>query len=170
MVVVLDERGAVVAGTRIHRRAPGHALPVERILATHSGVRRGLDWRQPSGVGEVAGLWASPALAGTGIGGPIVATAVAHASALGMAHLVGFAHQYNRFTRRVGFEPDRSLGEHAYPDGRYRSTVNWCDALGLTSADSFFRGMILDLRRRVLRGERLWLTPGESGAAASSGA
>jgi GNAT superfamily N-acetyltransferase len=151
VVALCDER--TVAGARLHVRAPGHPLPLERVLGEHPVLRRELRTRGPAGIAEVGGLWAAEEWAGTGIGGPVIAATVACAAALGVRHLASFAHQFNRFTRAVGFEPDPRLGEHAYPDERYRSTVNWCDAFDPITADPFVLSTIRSWRQRALAGD-----------------
>ena len=89
---------------------------------------------------------------GTGIGGPVIAAAVACAAAIRVRHLVSFAHDHNRFTRAVGFEPDARLGVHPYPDERYRSTVNWCHAFDPATAEPFVQRTIRRWRRHAVAG------------------
>ncbi len=138
--------GAMVAGIRIHPRADRVPLPFEAYLEVDDHLAEQLAWRARSGIAELAGLWSSTSVARSGIGGYIVAAAVAVAPLLALRHLCSFAHQFNRFTRAVGFEPDVRVGEHPYPDPRYRSTLNWCDALELPTAAPGIRTHILALR------------------------
>lgn len=156
LYLVVHRDGRMVAGIRIHRRERERRLPLERPLSSHPLVRRELAWRESAGLAELAGLWSAPDIAKTGIGGAVVGAAVAIAPALGLRHLCSFAHQFNRFTRLVGFEPDASIGEHPYPDDRYRSTVNFCDAVTLATADArvaeWVRGRRADVERRALEG------------------
>jgi hypothetical protein len=146
---------APVAGARLHVKTPFHPLPLERVLGGHAVLEEELRLRQADGIAEVAGLWAEPDWAGTGIGGPVVAAAMACAAALPVRHLVSFAHHLNRFTRTVGFEPDPRLGEHAYPDARYRSTVHWCDAFDPETAEPFVQRTVREWRRHALAGGAL---------------
>jgi hypothetical protein len=146
---------AVVAGARLQVKAPGRPLHLEGVLGLHSALEEELQARREDGVAEVGGLWATEDLAGTGIGGPVIAAAVACAAAIPVRHLVSFAHHHNRFTRAVGFEPDARLGVHAYPDGRYRSTVNWCDAFEPATAEPFVQRTVRQWRRHALVGDPL---------------
>lgn len=138
--------GAMVAGIRIHPRTDRVPLPFEAYLDVDSRLAEELASRTRSGIAELAGLWSSTSVARSGIGGYIVAAAVAVAPLLALRHMCSFAHQFNRFTRAVGFEPDVRVGEHPYPDPRYRSTLNWCDALELSTAAPSVRAHILALR------------------------
>jgi hypothetical protein len=144
-----------VAGARLLVKTPDRPLPLERLLGVHSALAQELQARRVDGVAEVGGLWAAEDLAGTGIGGPVVAAAVACAAAIPVRHLVSFAHHHNRFTRTVGFEPDARLGVHAYPDERYRSTVNWCDAFDPKAAEPFVQRTIRRWRRHAVAGAAL---------------
>jgi len=146
---------ALVAGARLHVKTPGRPLPLEGLLGRHAALEEELHDRRAEGVAEVGGLWATEDLAGTGIGGPVIAAAVACAAAIPVRHLVSFAHHHNRFTRAVGFEPDARLGVHAYPDKRYRSTVNWCDAFEPATAEPFVQRAIQQWRRHALAGDPL---------------
>ena len=146
---------ALVAGARLHVRTPGRPLPLERLLGAHPVLAQQLRARRADGVAEVGGLWATEDLAGTGIGGPVIAAAVACAAAIPVRYLVSFAHHHNRFTRAVGFEPDARLGVHAYPDERYLSTVNWCDALEPATAEPFVQRTIRHWRRHAMAGVAL---------------
>lgn len=149
LVVVRD--GRMVAGIRFHPRRAGILLPLEDYFGDHPVVGEELEARTPEGIAELCGLWSRKEVARTGIGGYIVGAAVAVAPAYGFRHLCSFAHQFNRFTRKVGFEPDVRIGEHAYPDARYRSTVNWCDAISFPTADAEVRTRILWLRAQASR-------------------
>jgi hypothetical protein len=144
-----------VAGARLLVKTPGRPLPLEHLLGRHPALAQELQARRAEGVAEVGGLWAAEDLAGTGIGGPVIAAAVACAAAIRVRHLVSFAHHHNRFTRAVGFEPDARLGVHPYPDERYRSTVNWCDAFELANAEPFVRRTIRRWRRHAVAGVAL---------------
>jgi hypothetical protein len=144
-LIVTHER-TMVAGIRIHARSETVALPLEACLAVDEYLGHQLASRAASGVAELAGLWSSASMARTGIGGYIVAAAVAIAPLFALRHMCSFAHQFNRFTREVGFEPDARVGEHPYPDPRYRSTLNWCDALELPTATPQARARIVALR------------------------
>src|SRR5262245_12835712 len=93
LVSVHGADGALLAGVRVEGRRP---LPVERALA-HPALSRRLAALEPEGVAELCGLWAAPDLAGRGIGGPVIAAAVAVAPSLGFAWLCSFAHDRNRF-------------------------------------------------------------------------
>jgi hypothetical protein len=141
-----------VAGARLIVRTPNRPLPLERLLGTHPALAQELGARAGEGVAEVGGLWSTEDLAGTGIGGPVIAAAVACAAAIPVRHLVSFAHQHNRFTRAVGFAPDARLGVHPYPDARYRSTVNWCDAFDPQAAQPFVQRVVRQWRRHALIG------------------
>jgi hypothetical protein len=143
---------AAVAGARLHVKTPGRPLPLERLLEGHAVLAEEIEFRRADGVAEVGGLWAAEDLAGTGIGGPVIAAAVACAAAIGVRHLVSFAHHRNRFTRAVGFEADARLGVHPYPDERYRSTVNWCDAFEPAAAEPFVQRTIRRWRRHAVAG------------------
>ncbi|MET0556774.1 MAG: hypothetical protein ABW221_27285 [Vicinamibacteria bacterium] len=143
---------AAVAGVRLHVKAPGRALPLERLLGGHPALAQELHVRQAGGVAEVGGLWAAEDFAGTGIGGPVIAAAGACAAAIPVRHLVSFAHHHNRFTRAVGFQPDARLGVHPYPDERYRSTVNWCDTFELSTAEPFVQRTIRQWCRHAVAG------------------
>ena len=151
--------GTMVAGIRIHPKSPGVPLPFEAYLELGDDARHELAWRAEDGVAELAGLWSSASVAGTGIGGYVVGAAVAVAPLHGLRHLCSFAHQFNRFTREVGFEPDARVGEHAYPDRRYRSTLNWCDAVELATATPAVRERIFALRAAARAGGRHCLLP-----------
>lgn len=120
--------GEPVAGLRIHRRRPDRPLPLERFHAGDPALLAAIDARAADGIAELAGLWSAPGWSGTGIGARIVAAAIERAAALGVRHLCSFAHQGNRFARRLGFRRDPLLRPLPYPDDRYRSTVLWCDA------------------------------------------
>ncbi|MBX3273900.1 MAG: hypothetical protein KF729_26785 [Sandaracinaceae bacterium] len=148
-----DDGGELVAGARIQVRAPDQPLPLEQALASIPRVAREVARRYADGIGEVGALWSAPSRARSGIGGAVIAASVACAAAIGVRHLVSLAHQHNRFTRRVGFEPDARIGALPYPDDRYRSTVNFCDARDAPTADPDVRRAILAMRRNVLRGE-----------------
>ena len=156
-LAVLDGASVPVAGARIHVRDNEHPLPIERHFAGNALLRTELEARAPHGVGEVGGLWASEALAGTGIGGSIVAATAAHAPLVGVRHLIAFVHQHNRFNDDVGFHRDERFGEHRHPDARHRSVVRWCDTKALETAHRSFRLAILLQRRTVSRGERIRL-------------
>ncbi len=145
--LVVTREHQMVAGIRIHVRRPNRLLPFEHYFVGDDFVRGEVESRSREGLAELAGLWSAPVVARTGIGGFIVGAAVAIAPYFGLRHLCSFAHQFNRFTRLVGFEPDARIGEHAYPDERYRSTVNWCDAVGFPTADPEVRQRILTLRK-----------------------
>ena len=156
--LIVTREGSMVAGIRIHTRRPDRPLPFEAYFAGNEQLAAELDWRMKDGIAELAGLWSSPEVARTGIGGFIVGAAAAAAPYLDLAHMVSFAHQFNRFTRQVGFEPDLSLGEHAFPDARYRSAVNWCETDSFKTADPEARTRILALRAgisQVLQGGKL---------------
>lgn len=144
--LIVTRESQMVAGMRFHRRRAGLPVPMEGYFDQDGPVRAGLDARTDEGVAELCGLWSAPEVARTGIGGYVVGAAVAVAPYLGLRHLCSFAHQFNRFTRQVGFEPDPVIGEHAYPDERYRSTVNWCDAIDFPTADPEVRRRIQWLR------------------------
>jgi hypothetical protein len=154
-LAVLDDEGVPAAGARLHVRDEGHPLPIERHFDRQPLLRGELERLAPQGVGEVSGLWASHGLAGTGIGGAIVAATAAHAQLVGVRHLVAFVHHHHRFSDAVGFHRDENLGEHAYPDARYRSVVRWCDTKTLHTADPAVRLAILQQRRVASRGERI---------------
>ena len=153
--VVALRGDAPVAGARLLVKTPGRPLPLEGLLGAHPALAQGCRARRAEGVAEVGGLWATEDLAGTGIGGPVIAAAVACAAAIPVRHLVSFAHHHNRFTRAVGFEPDARLGVHPYPDERYRSTVNWCDALDPVTAEPFVQRTIRRWRRHAVAGVAL---------------
>lgn len=157
LVCVLDERGALEAGARIHLRERHATLPIETALAGNALLERKLADRACAGVAEVGGLWASENRSGSGIGGAVIASCVAYAAVVGVRHLVSLAHQYNRFTRRVGFDPDLEIGPQPYPDARYRSTVNWCDARDLASADTDVQAAIRAMRRDAFAGHPIGL-------------
>lgn len=153
--VVALRGDAPVAGARVQLRLPDRPLPLEALLGGHPALAAELAARRADGIAEVGGLWAREDLAGTGIGAPVIAAAVACAAAIPVRHLVSFAHHLNRFTRAVGFEPDARLGVHAYPSERYRSTVNWCDAFEPSSAEPHVQRTIREWRRHALVGEPL---------------
>jgi hypothetical protein len=144
----------MVAGIRIHRRG-ALRLPLERYFETNDHLARELDRRTPDGLAELSGLWSNPLVAGTGIGGFVVGAAVAVAPWLRLRHLCSFAHQFNRFTRDVGFVPDPVIGTCPYPDARYESTINWCDAFDLAGAAPHARARILELRTATRQLDRL---------------
>jgi hypothetical protein len=154
-LAVLDGDGIPVAGARLHVRDHGYPLPIERHFAGNALLAGELEIRGREGVGEVSGLWASAGLAGTGVGGAIVAATTAHAPVLGVRHLIAFVHHHHRFNEAVGFLRDDRFGEVAYPDARYRSVVRWCDAKILHGADPAVRLAILLQRRRLTRGETI---------------
>lgn len=149
LVVARDSR--MVAGIRFHPRRSGVPLPLEDYFRDDPNVHEELEVRTPEGIAELCGLWSRSEVARSGIGGYIVGAAVAVAPDYGFRHLCSFAHQFNRFTRKVGFEPDVRIGEHPYPDARYRSTVNWCDAVTFPTADPEVRARILWLRAQASR-------------------
>lgn len=153
LVCVLDEHGTLQAGARLCVRASTSPLPVEEPLGNHALLRWELERRSGQGIAEVGALWASPSTAGSGIGGAIIASSVAFAALIGVRNLVSLAHNYNRFTRRVGFEPDTRIGPQAYPDERYQSMVCWCDARDIPSADPVVQRAIFEMRRRAFLGE-----------------
>jgi hypothetical protein len=155
--LVVETERHMVAGIRLHRRG-ANRLPLESYFAQEPAVIDALDRRSGDGLAELCGLWSAPEVARTGIGGRVVGAAVAIAPYFGVRHLCSFAHQFNRFTRRVGFLADERVGDRPYPDARYRSTLNWCDAVAVTGADADVREQICRLRHAagtVTAGERL---------------
>ena len=150
-LVVTDAPGGdrLLAGVRVHVRDAAHPLPLEHKLPDHPVVRDELARRAGGGVAELTGLWSAPEVARTGIGEWVIGAAVAAADALALAHMVSFAHQFNRFTRRVGFEPDARIAPVAYPDARYQSTVNWCATEAIATAEPATRDWILALRAQL---------------------
>lgn len=149
--LVVARDGEMVAGIRIHTRHRDGRLPLEAYLREHPVVQAEIARRAPEGLAELCGLWSAPDVARTGIGEHVVGAAVAVSPGFGLRHLCSFAHQFNRFTRKVGFEPDGRIGEHAWPDERHRSTVNWCDAALLPTAEAEVRERILALRALASR-------------------
>ena len=162
-VAVLKGEGVPVAGARIHVRDRWHALPIERLFVGNRLLREELDTRMLEGVGEVTGLWACDGLAGTGIGGSIVAAAASHGPLLCVRNLIALVHQHHRFSDAVGFYRDDRFGEHAYPDARYQSHVRWCDTYTLDRADRAVRFAVFNQRGAVLRGESIPLSFPDSG-------
>lgn len=144
LVVRRGER--MVAGIRFHRRG-AYKLPLESYFDGDPIVCTALGERAAEGLAELCALWSCAEIAGSGIGGRVVGAAVAIAPYLGLRHLCSFAHQFNRFTRRVGFVADEGVGVRPYPDERYRSTLNWCDATDVPGADPDVRDQIHRLRR-----------------------
>ena len=154
-VAFLDRDGIPVAGARIHVRAAGSPLPIERHFAHNALLSSELARRQEAGVGEVSGLWAAEELAGTGIDAAAVATAAAHAPIVGVRHLVAFVHQRHRVNEAAGFHLDGRFGEHPYPDSSHRSVVRWCDTRTLEGADRAVRLAVVLQRRQLARREQI---------------
>lgn len=149
MVCVVDSAGTLEAGAKLSVRTRRHRLPIEVVLADDERLAAALEARSSEGVAEVGSLWAARTLAGHGIGGALIAATVAFSAMVGVRHLVSLAHQFNRFTRRVGFEPDPMFDSLPYPDARYRSTINWCDARDISGAEPEVRHAIFEMRRRA---------------------
>ena len=150
-----DSEGVPLAGARIHIRDNEHPLPLERQLRGDVSLRRQLDRRAAEGVGEVAGLWSSEALAASGIAGSVVAAAAAQAPVLGVRHLVAFVRQEQPWLDALGFRHDEDLDEQAEPDVRPRSDLRWCDTEKLAGSERMWRLAILMQRRNLLRGRTL---------------
>jgi hypothetical protein len=152
LVCVLDGASELAAGARLAIRGARTPLPVEEALGAHDRLREEIGRRARGGLAEVGALWASDEVAGSGIGGAVIATSVAFAAVLGVRHLVSLAHDRTRFAQRVGFEPDLDIGPQPYPDARYRSLVCWCDAQTVQTAEPTVRAAIFEMRRRAFRG------------------
>lgn len=147
--------GSAHAGMRVHLRRPGQPLPVEHALGDRCPLGPALDAATQPLV-ELCGTWVSAAFRGSDLAVALTRAALAAARTLAARRIVGCAHQHVLgFYQRFGAVADPSLGVHAYPDPRYRTTVFWADPEHLASACPEEHAIILALAGQLARGEPL---------------
>lgn len=155
-----DDEGRPHAGMRVHLRTPGEPLPVERALGERCAIAAAIAARGEAPLVELCGLWISADYRKLDLAAGVTRAALACARALGARAIVGCAHQHVlEFYRRYGAEVDRELGEHAYPDARYRTCVVWADPVALAGADPAERAGVDACAEQLARGEALRWSP-----------
>ena len=147
-----DATGEALGGVRLQRWGNGVSLPIEAALArVDLRVHAHVASFSRDGVGELCGLWCSPAVRGFGLGSRLTGMGIALASQVGTKTLFGICD-----TRQVtanlglGFRVDRTLasaGTFAYPRPGLRAHVLIIeDALGLPGARPEARAAIAGYR------------------------
>lgn len=128
LLVVINQRGELVAGGRLQFRTALHRLPFESRVDAPAAVRHAVEARAEDGVAELGAMWQRADQLGSNLGGVITLAALAFAPVLGARHVVGLGHRFHKHLAALGFERDLAIGEHPYPDARYPSMVWWRDA------------------------------------------
>jgi hypothetical protein len=159
-VIAQDEHtGELAGGLRMYLRRGGAKLPVERVLADNHRLIELLGRQSRRGITEISGFWAQSCWRGTGLPSALVRTAVAAMPmpTLNVQQGIAFSHHHIIYSRLapLGWVADASVGNIAYPDARYQSSVIWIDPLTLLNAQPEQRSLIFQLRASMRRGEAI---------------
>jgi len=160
LVCALDERRRMRGAVRLHR-CTAEAPPLAHALGHLPEICAAADDKGGSNLAEVRGLWVDLKVQGVGLGSALLRAAIASATLINVSRLVAFSHQHQeRSFADVGLLLDPSLGEHPYPDDRYRSKVFWCDPVTQVGATSASRLEVLRMRDQLARtGSTSWDAP-----------
>ncbi|MEE9386660.1 MAG: hypothetical protein V3V08_24865, partial [Nannocystaceae bacterium] len=124
-ILIEDEDGRPVGGTRVQPRLPSRPLPFETVL-TKLLDAQALAFLHTATmpVAEACALWRVETAKQAGIAQLLVQVAVALARSMKVKTLFGFTHQYLAPSLRpCGFLPVEGLAPLPYPDARYTSQV-----------------------------------------------
>jgi GNAT superfamily N-acetyltransferase len=147
LLVAIDVRGTPRGGFRLHLCRDTDPPPMVHALAARPEICGAVLDKGGEHLAEPRALWVHPDERGSGLGAQLTRAVIAVAPLLGANRLVILSHQYlDRYHAEVGFLIDAGMGEHAYPDPRFRSKVFWCDPVTLVGASSQARRDILRMR------------------------
>jgi ribosomal protein S18 acetylase RimI-like enzyme len=154
LLLVDSDTGEPLGGVRLQRWGNGVPLPLECALSqvdarVHAWVAR----FATKGIGELCGLWRSPAVRGLGLGAHLTCMGIALASQANTRTLVGLCDTRSvPENARLGLRVDRELaseGRFEYPrPGLFAHLLRLDDALHLPGVSPGPRSLICSYRAR----------------------